>query len=342
MQWGGERPFGNARFETPDGKARFVPTVATLRQVDQTLPFTLNTGRIRDQWHTMTRTGMVPRLFGHRAEPFVELHSADARKLDLKDADLISIKGRVGASVVRLLVTDAVMQGEAFQPMHWSSPFASAPLANDATLALVDPFSGQPALKSASVEIVKYLAQWFGFGVSMNLTTPKFDYWASRPLAGGQSFECAGLDEHPNWAELLAPFVAWDDNAMEASSVAGTSETSYRRVVTRKGRLYFAFFAHKRPVNASRHWLQQQLGKDVVAAQILAGRPSAKAVDIGPIVCACNCVGRNQISLAIASSPNPDLRLICESTTAGMGCGSCRPEVQRMINDMPRFAEAAE
>ncbi len=281
----------------------------------------------------------MPKLFGHRAEPYVELHSADANQLGLKDADLVTIDN---GSVVRLLVSDSVAQGELFQPMHWSAPYASAPLANSATRGVVDPNSGQPALKSARVFLEKYPAQWFGFGVAKEAATLSFDYWATRPLNNGHSFECAGLAVPESWTELLRRLCDFDDRKFEVSSVTGTAASSFRCVVTRNGKLHFAFFADKNPVVASRNWLQQQLGKAVVASHILAGRPSAASVDIGPIVCACNGVGRNQIAAAITSMPNANLNVICEGTKAGTGCGSCRPEIQRMINEMPRYAQAAE
>jgi assimilatory nitrate reductase catalytic subunit len=112
--------------------------------------------------------------------------------------------------------------------------------------------------------------------------------------------------------------------------------------VTRAGFLQFAFFASANPVQASRNWLQQLLGTKIVAAQVLAGRPLSAAVDIGPIVCACNGIGRKQIDAAISAVPLASLHMICETTRAGTGCGSCRPEIQKIMSAIPRFALAAE
>ena len=126
-QWGGARPFADFRFQTPDGKARFVatPFKSASRQ-----GLTLNTGRMRDQWHTMTRTGLVPRLFGHRAEPYVEIHPADAKRLAIAPASLIEVSNEGGKSIARALISGAVKQGDIFNPCigvenlqrrHWST-----------------------------------------------------------------------------------------------------------------------------------------------------------------------------------------------------------------------------
>jgi assimilatory nitrate reductase catalytic subunit len=337
-QWGGSRPFGNGQFETPDSKARFVPTAALVAKPGE---FTLNTGRIRDQWHTMTRTGLVPRLFGHRAEPYVEISPADARDLGLQGAELAIVKGSNGNSIARVLVSDAVSNREVFQPMHWSSTFASASKANASSVAVVDPVSGQPALKSAQITIQRFAAAWYGYGVTTHATHLPFDYWAVRPLSAGQSFECAGLAKTPDWHELLQGLVDFGDARMSIASVQ-TSSGAFRCVATRHGILEFAFFASDSPVEASRHWLQQMLGNSVIPSQVLAGRPVAAQVDNGPIVCSCNGVGATQIISAILAMPGATLSTICENTSAGMGCGSCRPEVSKLMGETVRFRQAAE
>jgi assimilatory nitrate reductase catalytic subunit len=338
QQWGGSRPFGNGQFETPDGKARFVPTAALVVKPGE---FTLNTGRVRDQWHTMTRTGLVPKLFGHRAEPYIEISPADARDLGLQGAELAIVNGSNGKSIVRVLVSDAVSKLEVFQPMHWSSTFASASKANASSVAVVDPVSGQPALKSAQITIQRFAAAWYGYGVTTNATQLPFDYWAVRPLSAGQSFECAGLAKTPDWHELLQGLVDFGDARLSIASIQ-TSSGAFRCVATRHGILEFAFFASDTPVEASRHWLQHLLGTAVVPSQILAGRPVAAQVDHGPIVCSCNGVGATQIRSAILAMPGASLNTICENTRAGMGCGSCRPEVSKLMGETVRFRQAAE
>ena len=80
----------------------------------------LNTGRNRDQWHTMTRSGLSPRLSAHLAEPFVEVHPEDAAQLGLSTADLVEVESSVGRGIFRLRTTDAVERGQVFAPIHWT------------------------------------------------------------------------------------------------------------------------------------------------------------------------------------------------------------------------------
>ncbi len=341
QQWGGERPFAAGQFETASGKARFVPTLAKQRQVMDG-HFTLNTGRIRDQWHTMTRTGQVPKLFTHRAEPYLEISHEAASKLGIGDADLVTVKGENGTSVVRALLSDGVGQGQVFQPMHWSGQFASAGLANAASVAMVDPVSGQPALKSSEVSIARYPARWFGFGVSADRLFLTTDYWALQPLKTGISFECASSTEAGDWSLVLERQLGFAKLDFDLSVVTDKIGGGFRCTAFQKGALVFAFFADAKPVAASRHWLQGLLGQNVSASDVLAGRPGAAQVDHGAIVCACNGIGRNTIQLAIASQPAANLSVICSATQAGMGCGSCRPEVQKIIDSMAPLRMAAE
>ena len=336
MQWAGSHPFADGKFQTPSGKARFVatPYVALVAQ-----DFTLNTGRIRDQWHTMTRTGLVPRLFGHRAEPYVEINPADAAELGIAAADLVEISSAQGKSIARALLTSSAKSGEIFMPMHWSSSFAKDGLANATVVKSFDPVSGQPALKSASVRIAKFEAAWYGFGISLKEHWPAADYCARRPLAKGISFECAGRALPQDWGVLLYSALAAGG---EMSSLQSNSAAAFRCVVIKESRVVFAFFATNKPVEVSRNWLQEQLGTAANPFAILAGRPQGEATDKGPMLCACMNVGINTIATSIATKPGIGLDELCVATTAGTGCGSCRIEIRKMLNEAARPLQAAE
>ncbi|TIV92557.1 MAG: nitrate reductase, partial [Mesorhizobium sp.] len=143
------RLFGDGRFPTPDGRARFVAVrqEATAFSVDADYPLALNTGRLRDQWHTMTRTGNVPRLMANAPEPAVDLHPADAAARHLKDGDLAHLSTRFGFVRARVRVSNAQRRGHAFLPMHWSGQFAARAAAGLLSSPVTDPHSGQPELK---------------------------------------------------------------------------------------------------------------------------------------------------------------------------------------------------
>jgi assimilatory nitrate reductase catalytic subunit len=334
-QWGGERPFADGRFQTPNGKARFIPTAYKALERDG---LTLNTGRIRDQWHTMTRTGLVPKLFGHRAEPHVEISPYDAQHLGIAAATLVEIHNTRGRSLARALVTESVQQGHAFQSMHWSTSFANNALSNTIMTQSRDPISGQPALKSAQVSLRPYQAAWYGFGVSIISNTSTIEYFAVRPLAKGQAFECADKVVPAKWPGFLAALMP---DVEIASSVQGSNPAQFRCLALNHGTLSFAFFASDRPVAVSREWLQQQLERPVNPFEVLAGRPLISGEDKGAVICACMNVGRNQISRYIEKDYNASLQTICDATSAGTGCGSCRIEVQRMIREAQKFTQAA-
>lgn len=338
-QWGGTHPFADAKFQTPDGRARFVPTVYQ-PVVAVRGQFTLNTGRIRDQWHTMTRTGLVPKLFSHCAEPFIEISKVDAARLHLKPADLTEITSDKGKSIARVLISDAVKTGHIFQPMHWNSSFAPTGLVNANAVSVVDPHSGQPALKSTQVSIHKKHVAWHGCGVTAGLTELNTAYWATSPLAHGTAFECADDVLPSGWMTWIETLVSTGE--LDVSTVVSDDQSSFRCVAQKHGKLHFAFFASREPVAVSRSWLHQQLGSDVSAQHVLAGRPAAAALDHGPTVCSCNGIGRNIIRRAAYDKAGSSLSSICEKTNAGMGCGSCRPEVQRIINETAITRIAAE
>ena len=114
----------------------------------------LNTGRVRDHWHTMTRTGKTARLSAHLAEPFAELHPRDAADKGIRHASLVRLENRHGSALVRALITDRQQKGSVFVPMHWTGQFSAAGRIDVLVTAQTDPHSGQPALKSAFADVL--------------------------------------------------------------------------------------------------------------------------------------------------------------------------------------------
>jgi len=112
-----KRFFADGQFYHPDGKAKMIPVKAPALTSPR---FALNTGRNRDQWHTMTRTGKAPRLGAHLAEPYVEMHPNDAAALKAGPGSLIAVESIYGRAILRALITDRVAPGQLFAPMHWT------------------------------------------------------------------------------------------------------------------------------------------------------------------------------------------------------------------------------
>ena len=324
----GGRLLGEGCFPTPDGKARLVP-VHPPAPVAQVHAFTLNTGRVRDHWHTMTRTGRSPRLSRHLAEPYLEIHPADALRLGLEPAALVRVSSAEGEAILRALVRDSVRPGEVFAPMHWTGRTAPSGRIDALIPARTDPHSGQPASKCAAVTLRPAAMAWHGFALLRERPdTVPAPYWAIAPCESGWRLELAGYRAASLDAVrklLIGKEPVWS-LAGERGVVAHPS----------RGILWWS----EGPVAVAREWASARFDAGASLADLLPGRPAGDLPDPGPTVCACNGVGRNTITDAIAAGAfTPDAVGI--ATGAGTGCGSCRTEIGRLC-DGERFLHAAE
>ena len=157
--FGTKRLFENHYFYTPNQRAQIhaVPDGNTSEPTDSDFPLVLTTGRIRDQWHTMTKTGRVAKLNQHSPQPFLQLHPQDARARDIRDGQLVVVQGRRGQVRVKVQLTDDVRPGLCFLPMHWGKVVNShLNRANNLTNSLVDPRSKEPDFKFSAVEVLPY------------------------------------------------------------------------------------------------------------------------------------------------------------------------------------------
>jgi len=164
------RLYEDGLFPTPDGKARFVNTVyrPVAEPRESRYPFSLTTGRLRDQWHGMSRTGTLGRLFGHVAEPALQMNAQDMVRRLLKEGDLVHVTSKRGSLVVPVQASPEVGMSQAFMAMHWGGEYLSgqsssgAPLAgvNALTTSAFCPSSKQPELKHAAVKILKAELPW--------------------------------------------------------------------------------------------------------------------------------------------------------------------------------------
>jgi len=167
--FGKKRLYENGIFPTKDQKAHFIaaPYKATAELVDARYPFALNTGRLRDQWHGMSRTGTIGTLYGHSPEPCVELSPKDAGRMNLTDGDLVHVTSRRGSEIFPIKVSDDIASSQAFIAMHWGSEFISGAAGktpgrgvNGLTCNMIDPVSGQPELKHSAVKILPANLPW--------------------------------------------------------------------------------------------------------------------------------------------------------------------------------------
>jgi assimilatory nitrate reductase catalytic subunit len=328
----GGRFFGSGRFHTPDGRARMVPVTATLpAQVPGQM--LLNTGRIRDQWHTMTRTGLSPRLSRHLAEPYLELHPDDAARLNLSTADLARVTSPQGQAILRVMVSDRVAPGHPFAPIHWTDQTAPSGRIDALVAGRTDPVSGQPASKSTSVTVTRHPAAWHGYLLSTREVTPDCAYWARARLPGGWQIEMAGDAAPPNWSAWAEALLGFGQPSMQ---LGDPQRGLYRMAFHQEGRLAAALFVSPGPVLLARDHLAGLLDSD--DAHPLAGRPPGDRPDPGPTICACLNVGRTTILRALAEGAD-SVEALGACLGAGSNCGSCRPELAALVaSHRPRIA----
>jgi ferredoxin-nitrate reductase len=155
QETGRDRLYTDGVFPTPDGRARFhaVGLQAPAEPTSPDFPFVLTTGRIKDQWHTRTRTGKIKKLASQNPEPFLEINDEDARYLGIKNGAAVELRSRRGRARFRARVTRDIRSGTVFAPFHWGALWTNSGAANDLTVDAFDPRSKEPELKYCAVDL---------------------------------------------------------------------------------------------------------------------------------------------------------------------------------------------
>ena len=325
LQWGGASPFETGRFSHPDGRACMIAVAPLKEAVDPSFPLTLNTGRYRDQWHTMTRTGLSLRLSQHRREALLELHPDDAAACGIASGSLAKIVSPHGQAIFRVAITDDQRLGDAYVPMHWTDQLANIGGANRPVRGLPDPVSGQPGLKNSPVRIERVETDWHGFLVSTERPAILASLlWMLSRVPGGWLIELArtGVIDVTSLLPQGPRIEAFD-------TARGT-----RRIVVRgaDGTVEAALFVTRTGQLPDRDWIAAQLGQsEAAASELLAGRSVVGTADRGPIVCICFGVGETTIRETIASQHLTTVEAIGRTLRAGTNCGSCRPAISKLL-----------
>jgi assimilatory nitrate reductase catalytic subunit len=332
---GDTRFFADGGFFTPDRKARFIAPAhpALSLSSSEEFPFTLNTGRIRDQWHTMTRTGLSPRLASHLAEPFVEIHPDDALPLGIRDGDFASVKTRYGTAILKASVTQAQRKGSLFAPIHWSDANASSARIGEMVNPATDPYSGQPEAKATPACIARIDYRFAGFMLSRQpVALPAATWWVRPAIEGGEGALLASNDSPAAWRDFVQVRASGDGSLSE---FLDEPRGIYRAALFANGRLDFCLFvgpASLRPQwDAARALLAAETLEERQRRILLSGQSADGVADHGPIVCACFGVGLKLIRDALAAGTAKDVAGIGKALRAGTNCGSCLPELKRIV-----------
>jgi len=334
-----DRLFADGCFPTPDKRARFVPVRQedVAHAVDAAYPIALNTGRLRDQWHTMTRTGQVPCLMANAPEPVVEINPRDAAANHLVDGDLAHLSTRHGFARAKVKVTDAQRPGQAFLPMHWSGLFAGNAGAGSLASPVTDPYSGQPELKHVPICITREVKAWEGVLITRRDLRPTgFVHWSRHRVAGGWVYDFAGTETPDQGILLTRRFldIFPADQLLEYRDRKGLN---YRAAaVDEAGAMAEALLVAPSGQLPAREWLASLLASRQPLSMadrhaLLSGRSPVPMPSVGRIVCACFNVGANQLATAVAQGCG-SLDAIGAALQAGTNCGSCRPEIRAIID----------
>ncbi|RDI99819.1 nitrate reductase [Dyella solisilvae] len=337
---GTHRLFGAGHFAHGDGRARFVATVARspANAPGREYPLVLNTGRVRDQWHTMTRTGKSPRLAGHISEPFVDMHPRDALHSGVREGELARVHSQWGAMVARVRHSGGILAGNVFVPIHWNDQFASDARVGGLVNPVVDPVSGEPEFKHTPVRVEPFAVRWYGFAFGRRfLPASELSYWT---LIRGDRFlryEIAHRERPKDCSAWARAWLGAQDADADWLEYEDPSTGVYRAAHVVDGRIESCVFLSPRPDLPSRHWLAGLFARQPLEPAdregLLAGEPPGPSVDVGPVVCSCFGVGRNTISEVIRSKGLETAAQVTAATRAGGNCGSCIPELRRLIAD---------
>ncbi|HSD36398.1 MAG TPA: molybdopterin-dependent oxidoreductase [Rhodocyclaceae bacterium] len=350
------RLYEDGIYPTASGRAKFVAAEHkdTAEKADARYPIRMTTGRLRDQWHGMSRTGTVARLYAHEAEPMIHLNPVDLDKRGMKDGDLARVKSRRGEIIIKVLASESVRIGQAFLPMHWGGNAMSGAGANALTLKTFDPFSKQPELKHSAVQFEKYkpsktettepkalvaMRRMSSESNALQLMEELREQIKEMPQA---SLTLAGRDTPvvilKALTEALTPEAerALDVALSLADDFECVSYRDVRRDIAKRARVVDNKLAAVRltgEVKAA-SWLQDMMVNGGAATEArkwllapLAEPPAGNAAR-GKIICNCFDVSENEISAALRTGES--LEQVQARTRCGTNCGSCVPELKRI------------
>ena len=358
MQWPVPRPgqgvtgprlFARGGFSTPDGKARMVPlTIRAEDDVDGSL-LTLNTGRIRDQWHTMTRTGRVPHLMTHVAAPSLAMHPREAALRGISHGSLARIESDDDSVVMRVTLDEGVRPGDVFAPMHWTDQFTSSGPIDRLVHAKTDPVSGQPDLKGTRVKVSGIVECWRGHLLRMSGGEPELSealWWSKAPVTNGFAFELAGwnpLQQEVHSEGVLRRLLRISADA-ELVSYSDPRKAMFRYAGILHGQLAACVFFG--PAGADFTGVEQAkalLGKEISPMEriaLLAGTNGKNAKASGKTVCSCFSISEEAILAAVQAEGLTTPAQIGARLKAGTNCGSCIPELKKLLQAVPALNAA--
>jgi len=362
------RLYEDGIFPTEDGCAHFVDTpyrpVAEPR--DARYPFSLTTGRLRDQWHGMSRTG-IGRLFGHQPEPSIELSAQDMARMKLVDGDLVHVTSRRGSLIVPAQTREGLLPSHAYVPMHWGDEFLGGQTGNGTPVFGINavtspafcPTSKQPELKHAAVKILKanlpwrlLAVAWLGDDAALDAHTalqsliPRFAFATCVPFGRerqGLLFRAAAAEApEPGLLERIEEVLGLGDRDVLHYTDKRRGQRRSMKLTPVDGDLHLDAFLLGGDISAE-GWIkallqEQQSAKAYGRLLLLPGaKPPLAVQSKGRQICSCFDVGEPAIRAALERQPDGDaderLKALQRELSCGTNCGSCIPELKKLVRE---------
>ncbi|MBE2263188.1 MAG: molybdopterin-dependent oxidoreductase [Burkholderiaceae bacterium] len=365
---GKARLYEDGIFPTPDGRARFaaVSWAPVAEPVDLRHPFALTTGRLRDHWHGMTRTGTLGRLFGQVAEPAVQMHGADMARRSLSDGDLVHVTSRRGSILLPVQASDEVAASQAFIPMHWGGEYLGGRACGGHALGGVNaltspafcPDSKQPELKHAAVRILKADLPWSLLGMAW---LPEAKALAVRealkPLMAKFSFAACvpfGRERTGVLFRAASDYAADEALLLQIEDLLGIAGADVLRYADKRKAQRRSMLLHRSGDGArleafllagdisAQAWIRTLLVNELPAQDygrlLLAPGARAPVALKAPSrqVCTCFNVSEDAIREQLTGTSGDSgalLERLQGKLKCGTNCGSCLPELRRLVQD---------
>ena len=352
-----KRFFQHGGFYRPNKKALAVETVfqPPRSSPSRSYPFSLNTGRIRDQWHTMTRTAKTSHLLKHISEPFVEINPEDALAATIKEADIVKVKSPAGSVLLRAKLTKSVARGHVFAPFHWSERYASNARVDKLVAAHRDPVSGQPESKITPVNISLFRPNGFGYVFTRKRPDPnwlhktfnktKF-YWAVYGVENGYVIELAGaVYQDDEMSRLYHLLEIKDIEGVQICEQVDSKMKNLRRAYFDHEKLLALMILSPQQISLARSYITSIFNETFDNSNdkfsLLYGHPPPDQPDKGEIICSCFNVGEKEIVEAAQVNNIRTVKEVGDCLKAGTNCGSCRSEIMKILerNTAPAAAK---
>ncbi|WP_281704370.1 nitrate reductase [Aeromonas taiwanensis] len=324
---GRDRLFEDGRFATPDGRARLLPLAQHFPPqqgagLEEELPLLLNSGRLRDQWHTMTRTGHVPRLQEAEPWPRVRMGAASLLALGVREGDLVRLGNGLGEALLLAGLDEGLREGEAFLPMHWTDSQCSQGAVNRLIAPVVDPLSGQPMFKQGRVQARAQPTRWEGLWCGRHEWREPVDWWARRPLPEGN---CTLL---ASWSE--SPAILWQRLGEQGRWLRLPLKEGWLAVALAGDRIEGILLVAARRPSIKVDLLASLLGTPLQAGGLSQTLSQALAGE-SRLVCSCLRVSEERIVDAITRQGVSELPGLQALLGCGSNCGTCLPEIDKLL-----------